>query len=187
MDHYIDIRVLPDPEFQETILLNALYAKLHRALYDVGQGEIGISFPRLLASNRTLGDLLRLHGTADALARLMAHDWLKGLREYTRASAPAPVPAHAQHRAPTRRQFKSNPERLLRRSLNKGWINQAQMQERLAQTSPRHTNAPFLQVKSRSNGHEFRLFVVPGSVQQQAVAGKFNHYGLSDQATVPWF
>lgn len=32
MDHYLDIRVLPDPEFSAQTLLEALFAKLHRAL-----------------------------------------------------------------------------------------------------------------------------------------------------------
>ena len=31
MDHYLEIRVLPDPEFSEEMLMAALMAKLHRA------------------------------------------------------------------------------------------------------------------------------------------------------------
>ena len=38
MDHYIEIRVLPDPEFSEEMLMSALVAKLHRALGQRGQG-----------------------------------------------------------------------------------------------------------------------------------------------------
>jgi CRISPR-associated endonuclease Csy4 len=32
VDHFLDIRVLPDPEFGEEMLMAALFAKLHRAL-----------------------------------------------------------------------------------------------------------------------------------------------------------
>ena len=32
MDHYLDIRLLPDPEFPAPLLMNALFTKLHRAL-----------------------------------------------------------------------------------------------------------------------------------------------------------
>ena len=57
MDHYIDIRVQPDPEFTASQLLNALFAKLHRALGQVADGKIGISFPQV---GKTLGECLRL-------------------------------------------------------------------------------------------------------------------------------
>ena len=46
MDHYVDIQVLPDPEFLETTLMNELFSKLHRALGKHGQGKIGVSFPQ---------------------------------------------------------------------------------------------------------------------------------------------
>lgn len=32
MDHYIDILLLPDPEFPASMLMGALYNKLHKAL-----------------------------------------------------------------------------------------------------------------------------------------------------------
>jgi CRISPR-associated endonuclease Csy4 len=35
MDHYLDIRLRPDPYFPEAMLMGALYSKLHRALYDL--------------------------------------------------------------------------------------------------------------------------------------------------------
>jgi len=45
MDHYLEIRVLPDPEFSSEMLMAALFAKLHRVLGARGQGDIGVSFP----------------------------------------------------------------------------------------------------------------------------------------------
>lgn len=45
MDYFLDIRVLPDPEFSEEMLMAALFAKLHRALGARGKGDIGVSFP----------------------------------------------------------------------------------------------------------------------------------------------
>ncbi len=59
MDHYIEIRVLPDPEFSEEMLMAALMAKLHRALGQRGKGDIGVSFP---AHGIKPGAVLRLHG-----------------------------------------------------------------------------------------------------------------------------
>ena len=55
--HYIDITLLPDPEFSHAHLLGALLAKLHRALVQHGAGDIGTSFPQHVnapLSKRTL-------------------------------------------------------------------------------------------------------------------------------------
>ena len=45
MDHYVDIDVQPDPEFPAHQLMEALYAKLHRALMAHNSTSIGVSFP----------------------------------------------------------------------------------------------------------------------------------------------
>ncbi len=206
MDHYIEIRVLPDPEFHAALLMSAVFAKLHRALCDVGRGEIGVSFPGMRGKGDKgdkgdqgdkggkgyksdkpgMGDRLRLHGGQQALARVMEQNWLKGLRDYTEVSPIAPAPAHAEQRAPMRRQFKSSPERLLRRSVKTGRMSQAEAQQ-ASQRKPQLSDGPFLRMKSASTAQEFCLFIEAGPKQAQAVAGKFSDYGLSQQATVPWF
>mgnify|MGYP000538582875 CR=1 FL=1 len=63
MDHYLEIRVLPDPEFSSEMLMAALFAKLHRVLGARGQGDIGVRFPDV---NVMPGTHLRLHGSAQA-------------------------------------------------------------------------------------------------------------------------
>ncbi|MGE3419551.1 MAG: type I-F CRISPR-associated endoribonuclease Cas6/Csy4, partial [Bradyrhizobium sp.] len=81
MDRYIEIRVLPDPEFPSNHLMGALFSKLHRALAAMAGGEIGISFPDAASDPPRLGERLRVHGSDDALKRLAALDWLKGMRD----------------------------------------------------------------------------------------------------------
>jgi CRISPR-associated endonuclease Csy4 len=184
MDHYLDIKVLPDPEFVENVLMNALFAKLHRALCDVGQGEIGTSFPQ---ADKTLGTLLRLHGSAPALDRLMAENWLKGLRDYTESSAVQRAPASGQFRVVKRVQVKSSAERLRRRSVSKGWLNEEEAITSIPFANEKRTKLPFLALKSKSTGQPFRLFVQQGPIQGSAVAGSFSDYGLSDHATTPYF
>lgn len=44
--HYIDITILPDPEFSHTHLMGALLSKLHRALVQLQSSSIGVSFPQ---------------------------------------------------------------------------------------------------------------------------------------------
>lgn len=184
MNHYLDIRVLPDPEFKETVLMNALFAKLHRALVDVGQGEIGVSFP---LQTKTLGELLRLHGSEAALTRLMAENWLKGLRDYTECSQVQAVPTTTQFRKVARVQFKSNPERLRRRSIANGKLSAEAALSQIPDSKAERTDLPFVQLKSKSTGQEFRLFIEQGPLQTQPSQGQFSDYGLSSTATIPHF
>jgi CRISPR-associated endonuclease Csy4 len=118
--HYIDITLLPDPEFSHAHLLGALMAKLHRALVQLKSTDIGVSFPQHVnapLTKRTLGAVLRLHGAPTALDGLMALAWLKGMRDHVQVSALAQVPTDAKHRLVQRRQFKTNAERLRRRRM----------------------------------------------------------------------
>ncbi|RLM19708.1 type I-F CRISPR-associated endoribonuclease Cas6/Csy4 [Brenneria alni] len=184
MDHYLEIRVLPDPEFTESDLLNALFAKLHRSLGQMAGGNIGVSFPE---AGKMLGKTIRLHGPAHALFALQASNWLKGLRDYTQSGEIQPVPVGAKFRTVQRVQVKSSALRLRRRSVQKGWLTEQQAQEQIPLTREKRTNLPFLQLKSLSSGQMFKLFVAQGPIQETPVKGEFSSYGLSATATVPWF
>lgn len=190
MNHYIDIHLRPDPEFRATVLLNALYAKLHKALVQLGTQGIGVSFPK--HSNKHLGDVLRLHGSPADLAALQALPWLGAMRELVQTSPVASVPATAQHRSVRRVQVQSNPERvkrrLVKRLMQREGISQAQAQARIEVPQAPKLGDPFVAlVSSSTKGQHFCLFIRHGPVQAQAQTGPFNAYGLSATATVPWF
>ncbi|MFC0711226.1 type I-F CRISPR-associated endoribonuclease Cas6/Csy4 [Azorhizophilus paspali] len=188
MDSYIDIHLLPDPEFAQNQLMNALFAKLHRALAQRQTYDIGVSFPRMRSKPRTLGDHLRLHGSAQALQALMVLDWLSGMRDHTNITALQPVPAGARYRVVRRVQSKSNPERLRRRLAKRHGLTEEQTHERIPETmESRMLDLPFIALRSQSTGQNFRLFVEQGEPQEQPLTGTFTAYGLSNGATVPWF
>lgn len=184
MDHYLDIKVLPDPEFAANTLMNALFSKLHRALAHAAKGQIGVSFP---LAEQTLGPLLRLHGSPAALLVLMEQNWLKGLRDYTSASEILPVPAGVKHRTVQRVQVKSSAERLRRRSVSKGWLTESEAAERIPLSHEKRSKLPYLQLKSNSTGQAFYLFIQQGALLEEAVSGIFSDYGLSATATTPYF
>ncbi|WON78428.1 type I-F CRISPR-associated endoribonuclease Cas6/Csy4 [Serratia sp. UGAL515B_01] len=184
MDHYIEIRILPDPEFSTTTLMEALFAKLHRALGQVAGGQIGVSFP---AAGKTLGDKLRLHGSLDALRALDTQPWLKGLRDNTEHSGILPVPKRVQYRTVRRVQLKSNAERLRRRSVNKGWLTEEEARMRIPDTAEKRSSLPFIRMRSLSSEQTFLLFIEQGQIGEHATEGMFNAYGLSATATIPWF
>ena len=112
MDHHVDIDVQPDPEFPAHQLMEALYAKLHRALVAHNSTSIGVSFPGFSLKGPHLGTRLRLHGELAALAALLASDWLAGMRDHVSLTQPTSVPTTAKHCAVRRVQVKSSPERL---------------------------------------------------------------------------
>lgn len=188
--HYIDITLLPDPEFSHVHLLGALVAKLHRALVQHGKGDIGVSFPQHVnapLSQRTLGSVLRLHGQPPALQALMAQDWLKGMRDHVARTPLAAAPPDAPHRPVQRRQFKTSAERLRRRRMQRKGETAEQAAAAIPDSVERKPHLPYAQVRSSSTGQPFCLFVEHGLLQPSAVPGSFNAYGLSLGATVPWF
>jgi len=187
MNHYIDITVLPDPEFKATILMNALYAKCHRVLGKMAKGNVGnsvgVSFPQ---HKSTLGEVLRLHGSQEQLQAIVAEPWLKGLRDYTLLSEVQEVPITVQYRTVARIDSKS-PEKKRRRSISKGWLTPEQAAERIPDTEAHIHKLPFAQLISLSNKNPYKVFVKHGELLMKPVVGHFSSLGLSKTATVPWF
>lgn len=187
MDHYLDIRVRPDPELASAHVMDTLFGKLHLALAARHAGDIGISFPGVETGRTGLGDVLRLHGSAAALAELMGTRWLLGLLDHVQAGAIAVVPANAAHRVVRRVQAKSSAERIRRRQMRRHGYDAAQARERVPDSIERTLALPYVNLRSASTTQVFRLFVEQGPVQAAAQTGRFGAYGLSTQATVPWF
>lgn len=186
MDRYIEFHLLPDPEHAPAQLMNVLYGKLHVALAELGTGDVGVSFPD--AKRRpSLGTRLRLHGTADSLERLMRINWTVGMRDYVSQSAVMTVPAEATFRSCFRVQSKSNPERLRRRMMKRHGVDAETAARQIPDSAAEMLPHPYVQIKSLSSGKYFRLFFEFGPLEQKARCGIFNAYGLSREATVPWF
>ena len=87
MNRYVEVRILPDPEFVVPMLMSALFAKFHRGLAELGSGAVGVSFPDIaLEPPYGLGERLRLHGDGQQLSRLMELTWMRGLHDHTETS-----------------------------------------------------------------------------------------------------
>lgn len=186
MDHYLDLRLLPDPEFPATQLMSALFAKLHRGLDDLRRDDVGVSFPEVDAGP-TLGTRLRLHGPAEALDRLLALDWLTGMRDHLHLGTLTPVPAQVRWRQVSRVQVDSNPDRLRRRLMKRHGLNEAEARQRIPDSAAKRCTLPFVTLRSNGNGQRFHLFIRHGPLLDAPLPGTFNRYGLSTTATVPWF
>jgi CRISPR-associated endonuclease Csy4 len=208
MDSYIDIQLRPDPEFTPHQLLSGLYARLHRTLAQLGSQDIGVSFPgyasresapatplaatpqtsRKSTAVSTLGNCLRLHGPASSLQRLTTTGWLQGMLDHVTVSAIGSVPSDTAHCRFARVQAKSSPARLRRRAMRRHGLDEPAAAQRIPDTAAEQLQLPFVIIGSRSTGQpSFPLFIRRDPAQPQAVSGNFNSYGLSQNATVPWF
>jgi CRISPR-associated endonuclease Csy4 len=175
LTHYLDIHLRPDPEFPAAHLLSALYAKLHRALVLMGGKQIAVCFPEM--SHRDVGSQMRLLGPADALDKLMALDWPRGMRDHAQFDELATL-----HRV----QAKSSAERLRRRQMKRHGLSYEQACVRVPEGKGRLLNLPFVQLSSGSSGQKFSLYLQMKPAAA-AMEGVFNTYGLSHTATIPWF
>lgn len=186
MDHYLDIKLLPDPEFATTLLMNAAYNKLHRGLVKLQCDDIGVSFPGYDASMRILGDRIRLHGSVVRLSELMEAGWLTGMTDHVQLGKISPIPEHSQPIKVRRVQAKSSVERLRRRQMRRHNLSREEVVARIPDSVEERLTLPYLVLKSKSTEQQFRLFVRQERATT-AESGTFNAYGLSGTATLPSF
>ena len=183
MDHFIDIKIKPDAEMRENVLLNKVYSKLHKALFTLKSTEIGISFPRYKVM---LGDVIRIHGAEIKLAELQATDWLGGLVGYCAVSSIQAIPANVVYRNISRKQANMT-ESKLRRLIKRGSISLEEIKGYKAKMFQQGIDNPYLELESTSNGQKHRRYISFGEPGDTPCSGEFDSFGLSKTATVPWF
>ncbi|NOQ13423.1 MAG: type I-F CRISPR-associated endoribonuclease Cas6/Csy4 [Methyloprofundus sp.] len=183
MNHYIDILIKPDEEMRENLLLNKVYAKFHKALFILQANDLAVSFPQYKI---ILGKKLRIHGTESKLAELQASEWLGGLSGYCDVSAIQAVPDEVLYRTISRKQPNMSVAKL-RRLQGRDSIKQAEIKGYQAKMFEQGLDNPYLELESTSNGHKHRRYLVFGKLSKESSAGKFDFFGLSKTASIPWF
>ncbi|MBL4765835.1 MAG: type I-F CRISPR-associated endoribonuclease Cas6/Csy4 [Colwellia sp.] len=183
MDHYIDIKTIPDAEMRESVLLNKVYTKFHKALCDLKSNRIGISFPEYRIK---LGRLIRIHGDQSILNDLQGLNWLGGLSGYCKVSDIVKVPEKCKYRVISRKQANMT-EAKLRRLIKRGSIKPEEIKAYKAKMFSQGLDYAFLELESSSNGHNHRRFIEFDHLLENALAGEFDQFGLSKTATIPWF
>jgi len=183
MDHYIDIRILPDAEMRENLLLNKVYTKFHKALCILNTNDIGVSFPEYKIK---LGRLFRIHGSAERLTELQKMQWLGGLSGYCNISEIKTVPEKITFRVISRIQTTMSPAKY-RRLLVRGTITEEGQKQYKARMFLKGLDNPYLELESGSNRQLYRRYFHFGDITDSPVTGKFDTFGLSKTATVPVF
>ncbi len=183
MDYYLDICIFPDPEFKETVLMNGIYSKLHKALCELHSTSIGVSFPRY---QLTLGNLLRLHGTAEALDKLQCLNWIGPMSGYCQQSDIKPVSSGVSFRTVSRKQPTMSQAKL-RRLIKRDSITEENAENYTIKMLTKGLDAPYVELVSGSNGHRHRRYIEFGPLLDSPIEGVFDQFGLSKTVTVPWF
>jgi CRISPR-associated endonuclease Csy4 len=193
MNRYLDVKIKPDAEMPENWLLNKVYTKLHKAIFDLLATDIGISFPQ---AKIKLGCIIRIHSTQKKLQQLQSLNWLGGLSSYCIVSEILFVPNNVkgyqtisrirQNMSITRMQKK------IAHQKSKGYLKmddniQAYEKQYKVKMFKTGLSNPYLELQSTSTGNKYRLYINFGKLQEQSVDGKFNRFGLSKVATVPIF
>ncbi|WP_031434618.1 type I-F CRISPR-associated endoribonuclease Cas6/Csy4 [Methylomarinum vadi] len=183
MQHYVDVRIKPNAEMPENVLLNKVYTKLHKALCDLKSTDIGVSFPEYKLK---LGCVIRVHATEKRLEALQQGDWLGGLIGYCTISPVQSIPDQVQYRIVSRIQSTMSPAKL-KRLIKRGSIRKSEVKQYKARMFQKGLDNPFLELQSASNGHLHRRYIAFSKLMDKPVQGEFDQFGLSKTATVPWF
>ncbi|MDC3221576.1 type I-F CRISPR-associated endoribonuclease Cas6/Csy4 [Gammaproteobacteria bacterium] len=184
MDHYIDIQLQADSEMPVYFIRNKAFAKFHKALTDLKQQRIGISFPEYKTQ---LGKVIRIHGSQADLAQLQQSNWLGGLSGYCKVSDIVTVPVKVSgYRSISRiQQNMSNSK--LQRLLKRSSIVEQDIAAYTTKMQQNMLDHPYLELKSASNNQNYRRYLKFGDLQDKPRKGKFDFFGFSNHATIPWF
>ena len=207
MKYYLDITILPDAEANLGFLWQKVFQQVHIALVDnkVGEWEsaVAISVVGYGDKDFPLGDKLRLFSANEAqLHKINIGKWLSRLTDYCHVSSVKSVPESVnqfarfkQKRVKGEGRLESQMVKKAKHIAEKFNVNYDKcLAELKAKSQFNKSPLPFIHVESQETkkrlGNEgqsiFPLFI-ERELCSQAVAGKFDCYGLSKTATVPWF
>jgi len=78
-------------------------------------------------------------------------------------------------------------EAKLRRLIQRGSISKDQVKAYKVAMFQKGLDNPYLELESSSNGQKYRRYIEFGELKNRPEIGEYDHFGLSKEATVPWF
>ena len=200
MKYYLDITLLPNAEANLGYLWQKIFQQVHIAFVDNkisdNESAIALSFVEYGDKDFPLGSKLRLlAGSEDALVKLNIQQWLKRLSDYCHIkpikNVPDDIKQYVQFK---RKSVKSIEKKAKRRAehLNKSYAEV--LAYLIKEGRSFECKLPFINLESQDTkkrveqgvSSQFLLFI-ERSLFEAPVSGKFDCYGLSKTATVPWF
>lgn len=187
LSHFIQVRCLsPDQEITVQDIMSRVFYRLHGAIASLHTSDVGVSFPN--HTFMSVGDVLRVHGSKDALTRLLDGGWLFRLEDYTLSSGIMSVPEQVKYRCVSRARAKSSAPRLRRRLMRRHNLSELEAKRLIPDSIEKRLNLPSILVCSKTTSTpSYPIFIKHGPLLSSPVPGPFSSYGLSSEATVPWF
>lgn len=199
MNYYCDITLLPDAEATLGFLWHRIYTQIHLALVEhknpEGNSLVAISFPEYGVNGFPLGTKLRLFAsTEETLNNMRLDKWLARFNDYCHFTSVRACKPAVRYVRFSRKQFKSNLDKVALRRANHMNISIEESREYVNQHYEEKSKLPFLNLTSISSNTEagfgekdrFKLFI-DRTFLEKPTDGVFNCYGLSKEASVPWF
>lgn len=183
VNYFIDIIIKSTSEKSLNTLLNILYTKLHKIFCDLNAEGIGVSFPKY---HITLGNVFRIHGDREILKKLLDIFMMNHSDYSYKVSDINPIPDGAKYRVISRKQPNMSQAKM-KRLLKRGSIINDEIHRYKAKFISSGLNNPYFELISESNGHKYRRYIEFGELLSQPIYGKFDEFGLSKIATIPWF
>ncbi len=196
MKYFFELTFISNNEFSFYQLWSKVYAQLHLAFVETKDEDnkinLGISFPEYQFNNEKgigfLGSKLRVFANSEEeLQKLDIRRWLERLNDYVHISSIKEVPVHkiTGYAIFSRKQVKTNADRLARHRVKRGDISYEEAKSRY-QNVITTTDLPFIQLKSLTSTQPFKLFIEK-RVSEKLTEDKFSTYGLSARSSVPEF
>lgn len=190
MNYYVDITLLGDTEVSLGFIWQKIYAQMHLLLVEHQEekmSKIGFAFPYYM-QKFPLGDTLRVFAsTQEELETLNIEEGVKNFLDYVMINDIKKVPTEIKGYVTfSKKQFKSNPERLARRYAKKHNVKMEEALSLYKSMEAQKTDLPFVTLKSHSSKQYMKLFIEK-SESDKEIKGLFSKYGLSKTSTVPDF
>ena len=183
MDHYIDIRIKPNADMRSNFILNKVYTQLHEILWDLKTDDLGVSFPEWKV---LLGQVVRLHAHKARLESLETPQWLGNLATHCTMSKLQNIPSNVQYRCISRTRPNMSQSKL-KRLIQRGSISSDEVKHYRTKMFASGVDNPYLELESSSNGHKYRRYLQFSELLNKPQQGSFDSFGLSKEATIPWF
>lgn len=197
MKYYQELTLLPSFEIPISFIWSKVYQQLHLAFVEMqnenGDVSYGVSFPQYQYENGKvgLGEKIRVFADSEeGLLKLGLRKWLERFTDYVHITGMREVPGkNASYAIYRRSRPESSAEQKARRFLMRHKEQAPEYEQAVKMFSQKKREIcrlPYIQQKSLTNQHSFRLYVEK-KLCQEAVTGRFGTYGLSDVSTVPEF
>jgi len=184
MNYYIDVKIKTDIAWQESLLLNKVYKKLHETLYMLESNDIGVSFPEY---HIKLGSIIRIHGTKEALLKLQDTKWLNELTGFCDVMVIKKIPNKIDGYRNLSYFHPKMTNAKLRRLIKRNSIPPDDIESYKEKMHEQSLLNPYIEFREDSKKQKRRLYIKISDLIEKPIKGGFNKYGLSNNATIPSF